>query len=117
MTAIDNDSETPQINDTGGPQKVSKGIVFFTIFLSVIGVCLGYVSAVIAGIGSNGRIGELFGHSIGVIVFGLIIVAFFQLFKRYRNQSSRWKIYCWSVIILSLISIGNLIQGIAPVAI
>lgn len=116
MAQADANYTPPESNETPDPRKATKLIIFFAVILTACGVLLGFVVGLSTGVGQGGRIGELIGQSIGVIIFGLLVVALFQLFKRFRNQRSRWKIYCWSVFIAILGQVGNLVQAVAPVA-
>ncbi len=108
-----NINATPEIIDNPAPRKVSMLIVVIAGILTVYGVLQGYVTGMRAGIGEGGRIGELIGQSIGVIVMALMAVAIFQIFKRFRNQRSRWKIYSWTIFIVCLSNLIRLAQGLS----
>lgn len=116
MTKPDTQHEPVNINDVDSTRKASKLIIFIAIILTFIGVFLGFVGGLSRGIGKDGRTGELVGHSLGVIIMALICVVLFQLLKRFRNQRSRWKIYCWSIAVISLSTVVTTIQAVVPLA-
>ena len=86
---------------------ISMSAVF--TFLNII------IAPAVMGIKFNGeRWGEFVGTLIGPMVFGLLVVVFFQIFKKFRNHRSRWKIYCWTLAILLISNLARLAQTIVP---
>jgi len=116
MTQETNDYAPPRTIEVNGPRKVTIPIVIIAIVLTLLGVAPGYLMGVSKGIGQGGRIGELIGQSIGVVVMAFLVVAIFQIFKRFRNQRSRWKIYCWSIFIVCFSSTLRFLQDLVPIS-
>ncbi len=114
MEQTDSNYAPPQSAAANTPRRAGPLLISIAMIMTVLGVMLGYAQGVIAGIGEGGRIGELIGQSIGVIILALLVVAIFQLFKRFRNQRSRWKIYSWTIFIVCLSNIIRYVQSVVP---
>ena len=114
MTNVDANAEQTPPQDSVKSRRVSKLVVFLAIVLTALGVFLSWAAASRKGMLPFG--GEMTGYTLAPIIFGMIFVAIFQLFKRFRNQHSRWKTYCWVLFLSSLGSISNLFQELAAIS-
>ncbi len=94
------------------PIKVTKVTIFVAIVLTILHVP---ISTALVG-GRQLILGELIGNAIGPIVFGLLVALLFQIFGKYRNSRSRWKIYSWTLAILLISNFVRLVQMVVPTA-
>lgn len=106
---------TEELDSAITPSRVTPRAKKTTIAISLVFTLLNMIIApsVMGSRFNSQRWGEFVGTLIGPIVFGLLVVAFFQLFKRFRNNRSRWKIYGWTVAVLLVSNLVQLAQKIA----
>jgi hypothetical protein len=64
---------------------------------------------------SRGGIPEAIGGSIGALLFPLISIAVFQIWKRFRNQKSRYTIFLWVVSVICVSYFVQLFQLLAKI--
>lgn len=90
----DTHAEQPMENPDSSERRAGK----FTIVIAILLTLTNFpVALALAPDKDPARWGEIAGYSIvGPVMLGLIIVVLFLLFKRFRNQSSRWKICSWT---------------------
>jgi len=41
---------------------------------------------------------------------GMIVVGLFQIGKKFRNQKSRWTIFNWTLVVLLVVRISEIVQ-------
>ena len=95
----------------GKPQKTTKLTIAIAIILTLLNMLI--APAVMGARFDPQRWGEFLGTLLGPILFGLFVVAVFQIGLRFRNQRSRWKIYCWTLAILLLANFSRIAQNVA----
>ena len=107
---------TEELNSAIAPDRDAPRAKKTTIAIALLFTLLNMVIApAVMGTRFNSqRWGEFVGTLIGPIIFGLLVVALFQLFKKFRNHRSRWKIYGWTVALLLISNLVQLAQRIAP---
>lgn len=70
------------------------------------------LAAVFKALALESQAGEVVGSALGTIIWGLIIVGIFQIWKKFRNQKSRYKIYLWCQIVFFITQIMALIKAL-----
>jgi hypothetical protein len=96
----------------GKTQRASKLTIAMSFAITLLNIII--APAVMGSGFDSQRWGEFVGTLIGPVVFGLLVVVSFQLFKKFRNHRSRWKIYCWTVAVLFISNFARLAQTIVP---
>jgi len=104
------ENSTPDLAD-GKPKKASKLTVAIAVIFSVLNILI--APAVVGARFNPQRWGEFLGTLIGPIILGLLVVAIFQLAKRFRNNRSRWKIYTWTMAIMLIANFSRVAQNVA----
>jgi hypothetical protein len=64
---------------------------------------------------SRGGIPEAIGGSIGALLFPLFFIAVFQIWKRFRNQKSRYTIFLWVVSVICVSYFVQFLQLLAKI--
>lgn len=70
------------------------------LYLSVILVLLNAILSWVVASKHALPTAEMVGYLLGVVLVPLIVVGIFQLFKKFRNFSSRIKIFFWVSLII-----------------
>lgn len=87
--------------------------IILALVLTLVNSFLALSNALLRNRVEGGRdliAGEMIGSIIAPILVGLVVVALFQFAQKYRNSRSRWKIYCWTLLVLFVVSVSQLFQ-------
>lgn len=121
MAHVQTGLNQPLDNGEDGSPKLGWVIILFAIILMMLSLLLALVLGVLNGqisgqVLNERRIGQIVGATFAPIIVSFLIVAFFQIFKKFRNRRSRWKIYCWSLVVVCVSTLAQILQHIAPAA-
>lgn len=93
--------------------KPSTLLIGFIIILLLINFFLSFLLASMSLPSTDmaGKIGYIMAQ---VILFPMLVVGVFQIGYQFRNTKSRYKIFMWSSLLVSLSICGNILSIITP---
>jgi len=101
---------------------VDEGIISFEasailkLFCVFLALTLIFLGAIHQYIESGGRMPETVGGAIGGVIWPLFVVGIFQIWKRFRNQKSRYKIFMWTALVILVSMLLTFISLLASFA-
>lgn len=77
------------------PKKPGVILITLLVIVTFLSVSASFINQYL----QSGMISQGVGGALSPIIIGLLVVAFFQIFKSFRNSRSRYKTFLWLQVI------------------